>query len=441
MPDVIVIGAGIAGLSTALALARSGFKVTIFEARSFIGGRATSYQIPGSDEWIDNCQHVLLGCCRYVLHFLQQLGSAEKLERYDTFYIALPDGAYTSMRVLPLPSPLHLIGFMKMPFLSLADKLDIARCLLALQKAWGSEPETLKQETMDEQLRKLGATERAKQYFWKPILVSAINEELNVMSAYYGAQVVAEALLHGKHALEFYVPRVPLRDLYQAGLLADQLKVQVLTRRPVTRLHVSQDRVCGIDVEGEVHRADYYVIAVNFDRVGRLSAELGIPPDLLNHSPITSVHFWFDRSITTLPHCMFLERTSQWMFNKADGNYLQIVISASKDLVRKNRREIASIVLEELAGLFPTARSARLKRVHVVKELKATFSATPESHEKRPGMRTRFKNLFLAGDWTATGWPGTMESAARSGYWVAKAICEAAQQNFAFEDLVTASPQ
>jgi zeta-carotene desaturase len=176
----------------------------------------------------------------------------------------------------------------------------------------------------------------------------------------------------------------------------------------------------------ETIAADYYIAAVPFERLNTLAPELEIDTREFTHSPITGIHLWFDRKITDLPHATLLDRTLQWMFNKGDGRYLQLVVSASRSLVAMSRNDVIALALKELAEFFPVVRGAQLEKAHVVKEIRATFSAGPGFETRRPGARTRITNVFLAGDWTASGWPATMEGAVRSGYIAAESVTRAA---------------
>jgi zeta-carotene desaturase len=173
-------------------------------------------------------------------------------------------------------------------------------------------------------------------------------------------------------------------------------------------------------------RGDYYVCALPFERVNSVAPELGVDVREFEHSPITGIHLWFDRPVTDLPHATLLDRTMQWMFNKHEGRYVQLVVSASRSLSEMPRADVIALALKELAEFFPAVREAKLEKAHVVKEIRATFSAKPGLEAQRPGNRTIVGNLFLAGDWTKSGWPATMEGAVRSGYLAAEAVTAAA---------------
>ena len=212
-------------------------------------------------------------------------------------------------------------------------------------------------------------------------------------------------------------PTVPLDDLYSAAL-AGHLG-------PTVRVTLGS-RVGRIDPASA--EADYYVSAVPFDRVGSLVPGLGIEGELarFEHSPITGIHLWFDRAICRLDHAMLLDREIQWLFHKGGGYYL-VVISASRGLEALPSEEIVDLALRELRDFFPEAEGARLTASRVIREPRATYSARPGLNRLRPGARTRYRNVYLAGDWTDTGWPATMEGAVRSGYRAAEAVAAAAQ--------------
>jgi zeta-carotene desaturase len=163
-----------------------------------------------------------------------------------------------------------------------------------------------------------------------------------------------------------------------------------------------------------------------FERTGAAVPGLHLDLSGFEHSPITGVHLWFDRPVMDIPYATLLDRTIQWAFNKDEGRYLQVVVSASRSLIEMGRQAVIDLAIRELAEFFPRVREAALVKAHVVKEVRATFSARTGLEEQRPPARTAIPNLFLAGDWTRTGWPATMEGAARSGYLAAEAVSEAA---------------
>ncbi len=283
-------------------------------------------------------------------------------------------------------------------------------------------------------------TERAIRRFWEVILVSALDEELDRIDAHYGIDVFWKAFLSTRGGYRVGIPRVPLGELYEGcrkALAAQGGEVQL--RAGVRGFLVADGRVTGVEREdGSVETADYYLAAVPQDVLPEL-----LPAEVverepvfsalrnLETSPITGVHLWFDRAVMQEPFLTLLDSTTQWVFNKTQlysigaeggGQYLQLVISASYSLATRSRQEIIAMCLEELREVLPATREATLVKGTVVKEMSATFSPAPGSDRWRPAQKSPLAGLFLAGDWTSTGWPSTMEGAVRSGYLAAEAI-------------------
>ena len=428
-PSVAVLGGGLAGLATALALGSSGFPVTVYEARPFLGGRATSYplntaELEAGEEpvTIDNCQHVLLRCCHNLMDFYQRLGVADRVEFFREFYWIEPGGRTSIMKRGLLPAPLHFTeSFAKLSFLSLASKLSVARGLLAIKAEYGTRSD-LSKITMLEWLHEKKQTPQAINRFWRQVLVSAVNEDLDRMAAVHGLQVFYLGFLSGADSYQMGVPSVPLGELYSERVWSKFPNVKIIHRAPVQKLHIHNGHVCSATIDGQNVTADAYVLAVPFERVAALAPDLDVDVSAFTHAPITGIHLWFDRSVTDLPHATLLDRTIQWMFNKADGKHVQLVVSASRSFTELSRAEVIELALRELKEFFPAVAEAKLERSHVVKEMRATFSAAPGLEEKRPVNATYVSNLFLAGDWTRSGWPSTMEGAVRSGYLAAEAL-------------------
>ena len=429
MPSSIVIGGGLAGLSCAAALGSAGFDVTVLEARNFLGGRATSYPLPdagGQPEVIDNCQHILLRCCTNLLDFYERMGAGALIRFHREFHFIEPGGRVSILRESPLPAPLHLAASLfRLRFLSFTDKLSIIRGLAALRRERNTRGD-LDSITMLDWLHAKRQTPRAIDRFWRQVLVSAINEELDRMAAGHGFQVMWLGFLANRDGYQMGVPAVPLGELYSSEAWRQIENVKIELRSPAGRFRFDEDGLTGVVVNGTLRRADYYVCCLPFERVAALAPELAIDWKGWTHSPITGIHLWFDRPVTELPHAALLDRTIQWFFNKRDGRYLLLVASASRGLVKMKRAEVIALALGELAEFLPDVRRAELEKAHVVKEIRATFSARPGMEARRPGSATRFRNFFLAGDWTRSGWPATMEGAVRSGYLAAEAVTAAA---------------
>ena len=437
IPSVAVVGGGLAGLAAGCALAECGFHVTLFEKRPYLGGRASSYQHPGTGEVVDNCQHVLLGCCTNLIDFYQRLGVEEKIRWYDALTFLEPGGRASVIAASSLPAPLHTAtSFLRAPCLTLQDKLAIGGAMAALAPTIPKESN----EPFLSWLKRHAQTDRAIERFWKTILVSALNEDIDRVSVTYAAQVVRESFLKSAAAGRMGIPTVPLTDLYSvAGDYIQQRGGQVRVRASVDSFRTEFGDV-KLMVAGQEERFDFLVPAVPFDVLSRVLPQTTAADPLrqslsqFETSPITGIHLWFDRDISDLEHAVLLDRTIQWMFHKSkylarengDGSYVELVVSASNSLVEKSRQEITDLALSELADFLPGVRSAKLLKSTVIKEVHATYSPRPGVDHHRPHAQTVWPRVFLAGDWTATGWPATMEGAVRSGYVAAQCVARVA---------------
>jgi squalene-associated FAD-dependent desaturase len=445
LKNVIVIGGGLAGLAAGVALAESGWRVRLFERRPFLGGRATSYVLP-TGEHVDNCQHVTLGCCTNLDDFYRRVGSSAKIKFFDRLVFLDPQGRRGEIQAGILPAPFHTTGsFLSFSPLFLADKLSIARAMLEILRTKGKPPEAQSPAgiSMLDWLRRQRQTERAIERFWRVVLVSALDEELDKTDARFGIDVFWKAFLMNCGGYRMGVPTVPLSQLYDGCKAAIEKRGgEVLLRAPARALKIENGALAAVQFENSREEsADAYVLAVPHTAVHDL-----LPPNVSSHpafanlekiqvAPITGVHLWFDRQVTSEPFLTLLDTTTQWIFNKSalyaadgtqsvasPGQYLQLVISASYNLLQMPRQEIIDLCLKEVRQALPAAREANLLKATVIKEAAATFSPQPGVDRWRPGQQTHVPNLFLAGDWTATGWPATMEGAVRSGYLAAEAV-------------------
>jgi zeta-carotene desaturase len=565
-PTVAIVGGGLAGLAAACALSENGFRVTVFERRPYLGGRASSYEHPGTGEVVDNCQHVLFALCTNLIAFYRSIGIENKIRWFDRMTFIEPGGRQSVLQPTFLPAPLHVTpSFLRLKFLSMRDKFSVARGLAALI---GPPPKN-KNKNKDEEsfqnwLVRHRQTPAAIERFWKPILVSALSEEMDRIAVPYAAQVVRESM-KSRNARRMGIPTVPLTHLYDAARdYISERGGSVRLRNSIQSFLPTENGV-RLKLQDSEEEFDYAVLAVPFDSLAKLlpdSIESRELREKLSHfetSPITGVHFWFDRQITDLPHAILLDRTIQWMFHKSkllekerllarssekisrtaeqasssntpapegrnmlaqdvspgyeneliesrrddrkalegrnnlaqapsaslragstpayvrnapapegrnilaqdispgyenkrtesrrddtnspgentQASYVELVISSSKSLIEKSRQEIIDLALKELREFFPQARDAKLVKATVIKEVNATFSPTPGIDRHRPRPQTVWPRVFLAGDWTATGWPATMEGAVRSGYLAAEAVEGAAgsPRNFMVPDL------
>ena len=441
---VAIAGGGLAGLAAGCALADAGFRVTVFERRPFLGGRASSYQHPGTGEIVDNCQHVLLGCCTNLIDFYRRTGVQNRIRWYDNLTFLEPGGRASVIGPSALPAPLHTApAFLRAACLDLSDKLSISRAMMALSPAL---PPDRGQSFLD-WLHQHGQTPQAIERFWKTILVSALNEDLDRVSVPYAAQVVRESFLKSAAAGRMGVPTVPLTELYSAA--GEYIRARGGEIRFRAGVESFEAHTAGVAVAANEERLnfDYLLLAVPFDGIARLlpdtpeAAPLAARLGHFTTSPITGIHLWFDREISDLDHAVLLDRTIQWMFHKSrliegrekgSGSYVELVVSCSRTLIEKSKTEIVEMAVREAQEFFPEARAAKLVKSTVIKEVNATYSPGPGMDQHRPGSSTAWPRIFLAGDWTATGWPATMEGAVRSGYLAAEALSAAAKLNGKF---------
>jgi squalene-associated FAD-dependent desaturase len=510
---VAVVGGGLAGLAAGCALADAGFHVTLFERRPYLGGRASSYEHPGTGEIVDNCQHVLLGCCTNLIELYKRLGVEDKIRWYDRLTFLEPGGRASTIAPSALPAPFHTTpSFLGAACLALRDKIAISRVMAAL--APGMPPDH--GESFLTWLRRHRQTESAIERFWKTILVSALNEDLDRVSVPYAAQVIRESFLKSAEAGRMGVPTVPLTELYSAAGDYIQARGGEVCLRSGVECFRADSAGAKLYVAGKEVSFDFVIFALPFDVLLRMLPQVTeaepLRKDLhaFEASPITGIHLWFDREITELDHAVLLDRTIQWMFHKSkllgragrphDGRrdagatvengerrgfdradaaaensggysvgraevassagaplsnveghgfsraaspsieegalapegYVELVVSSSKTLVEKSKSEITELALKELGEFFPAARDARLLKSTVIKEVNATFSPRPGIDGFRPKSGTAWPRVFLAGDWTATGWPATMEGAVRSGYVAAEALAKASGKDAKF---------
>lgn len=428
-------------MSAAVVLSQEGYRVTLLEKRSALGGRAGSLLDAATGEWVDNCQHVLMPCCTNLLDFYRRIGAQDKIRFYSEIPFIDQRGRLSILRSSVLPAPLHCApSFLGLKFLKTSDKLRIARGLVSLVLQ-GRKPAAADSIALDWFLRH-GQNSRTIQNFWELILVSALNETLDRSSLRYVSKVFLDAFLSHPRGWWLGIPTVALSSLYGESLmrLLESRKGQVLLRTEAQKVVLGNGEVRHIALgNGERLEVDSAVVAVPWHAAARVLPENAFPEGVellhpgLSPSPITGIHLWFDRVVTSLDFAALPGRQVQWFFNKTRtfqrsaeiGSYLQLVTSASRAWMDLNKNQILEIALRELAEVLPVTRGARVSKSHVLKEPMATFSPMPGSDSLRPGATTRIPNLFLAGDWIQTGWPATMEGAVRGGYLAAEALLKA----------------
>jgi len=427
-PDLAIIGAGVAGLAAAVALAKDGAAVTLIERRPFVGGRAYSYAHPALGETIDS-QHVILGCCTNFTDLIAQAGASDTIRWYDDLCFLEPTPAGTPrqswLRPGPLPAPGHkTVSFLSAPMLSLRDKAAIATGLMHFLRGYPATDE----ESFATWLKRTGQTDRAIRHFWEPVIVGALNDVFERCSTKYAGKVFHESFLRSAEAGRLGIPAAPLSDFFQPIVgLARELNVDMRPNSSVEAITPMPDGSWTITTRAGQISATNLILATGFRQTQDLLRPLGpaiyFEYDKFHAAPITTIHLWYDREVTDLDHAVLLDTRIQWMFAKSrirrwpteQGSYLELVISASWPEIEMSREDILASALREVELFFPRVREATLLKTSVLKEARATFSVTPGLDQYRPQQRTALPGLYLAGDWTATEWPSTMEGAIRSG--------------------------
>jgi squalene-associated FAD-dependent desaturase len=449
-PRVIIVGAGLAGMAAAVALESTGLcDVTLVESRRSLGGRAGSFQDPQTGEELDNCQHVLLGCCTNLIDFYRRIGTLEQIRFDRTIHFRDEYGRRHDLYgVRGLPAPLNLsMSLLRFGALNISEKSALTRAMLAMLDMGHAGRLRLRDTSfgtwLDEQKQPSSLVNR----FYDPIIVSGLNENTRAASAAYAIKIFQDAMFANTDGYVMGVPNCPLSRLYRSIPVRD---VQLGTR--VTGLRIETGRVTGVTLQnGDVLSADAVVLATNFHAIDKWIDEPWLSRDTrfanlnqIDSVPILGVHLWFDRSVLAEPHAAFMSGPLQWVFRKDDtGRSVHGVISAARQWVGRDKDEMLDRFTEQLRAMLPDAANAKLERGVVVVEKRATFSALPGIDRLRPSQappQGGLSNLYLAGDYTQTGWPATMEGAVRSGYLAADAVLarlapQLARTSFLVDDL------
>ena len=482
LPSVLVMGGGLAGIAAAMALARAGLAVTLVETRKRLGGRATSFVDPTTSELVDNCQHVLMGCCTNLRALYDQLGVGGLIQWHRRLYFAGSDvlgrSVIDTLEADDLPPPLHLTAaLMRFRTLSLSEKVLIARGMFSMIRSKPADRAAWHGRTFAQWLRAHGQPPGAVDKFWSVVIVSALNELPERVAADMAIQVFQEGFLANDESYVMGLSSVPLVQLYDAAeRVIGDAGGRLLLSASAEQLHGDGQRIAALDLsDGRRLEADLFVSALPFDRLARICspALTAIDPrlDVLDQfqvSPILGIHLWYDASadqpVMDLPHLILTGSPLQWLFNKggerieaggssaeesgisiSDGHalpgssldsqvpslttqHLHGVISAAHDLVDRPADDLVVMADHEVRRVLPGAAHARLRHARVIKERRATFSAAPGVDNIRPLARGSIPNLFLAGDWCQSGWPATMEGAVRSGYEAAAAVLAETQK-------------
>ncbi|MYR57643.1 FAD-dependent oxidoreductase, partial [Streptomyces sp. SID625] len=427
----VVVGGGLAGLTSALALADAGVRVTLLESRPRLGGLAFSFR--RGDLTVDNGQHVYLRCCTAYRWFLDRIEGAALAPLQDRLDVPVLDAARPEGRRLgrlrrdPLPVPLHLgRSLATYPHLSLAERARVGRAALALKALDPTDP-ALDTQDFGSWLAAHGQSPRAVEALWDLVGVATLNAVASDASLGLAAMVFKTGLLSDPGAADIGWARVPLGELHDrlARRALDSAGVRTEVRSRVTSVSPHENGRWSVQVPGETLEADTVVLAVPQREAYELlpPGALDAPERLLDigTAPILNVHVVYDRKVLGRPFVAALGTPVQWVFDRTDasglkqGQYLALSQSVAQDEIDAPVAELRERYLPELRRLLPRSRGAEVKDFFVTRERTATFAPSPGVGRLRPGARTKAPGLYLAGAWTATGWPATMESAVRSG--------------------------
>ena len=452
---VVILGGGIAGIAAALELLEAGWTVTLVEARRFLGGRAFSFPDAATGLDLDNGQHVFVGCCTQLTGFLDRLGARESWFLQERLRIPVKSrsGKVGCLAASRLPPPLHLLpSFLAFPHLSPQDKLRTLYGMLRARLA-DRQDRRLEEITFHQWLRECGQSEQAISNLWNLVVEPTLNDNVRDVSAALGLMIVQEGMLSGARSgnLGYATDSLLVSLGDPAERLLRELGADLVLGDPVSSVTVCPDsggsdtagRVTSISLSsGHQLHGEAFVSALPFSTLPRL-----LPPQVAVHqffssigqlewSPILNLHFHYDRPVMTEPVCAFVDSPLQWVFNRnritgqtpaSGGQAITVSVSAAWEYMNISPEALTARFTAEMKEAFPEAGEARVLDVRVVKQREATFRCLPGTSLLRPGPVTPVSNLFLAGEWTNTGWPSTMEGAVRSGYTAARAVIQEAR--------------
>jgi squalene-associated FAD-dependent desaturase len=442
--DVIVVGGGVAGLAAAAALADRGARVAVVEARPRLGGRASSFVDPATGETMDNGQHILMGCYRETFAFLRRIGAMSHVRVQPSLAVPFIDlaGNRSVLTCPPLPAPWHLLGgVIEWEALGWKDRLSVLRLgapvrteqkrLRGATSLMACSPE----ETVENWLVRNGQTPRLREMLWDPLALAALNQPPREAAAPTFVRVLAEMFGPDPQAASIAFPAVPLHAMYAAPA-RDYIEARggTIWTNALARIIVEGGRAAGVRTrDGREVRATAIVSSVPwfalrpvFEDVPRALQGLVASATRMASYPIVTVNLWLDRRVLSTPFVGLPGRAMQWAFDRAaimglPVSHVSLVSSGAGAVVGLGNDATVELALRELRDALPAARAATVRRASVVRERRATFSLAP-GQPSRPAVMTPLSGFVLAGDWTDTGLPGTIEGAAMSGHRAADAV-------------------
>lgn len=443
--SVAIIGGGFAGLAAGVYLAEKGFKVDLFEKRPILGGRAYSVKDSKTGDTLDNGQHLMMGCYHSTLAFLEKIGTRHLVEFQEKMEVNFADknGNFYSLKCPNWPAPLNLLaGLIRLKTLDASEKWGLMKMMAGVKRLNEKEFDSLDSITCEQWLALWQQSEESILNFWEPLILATLNETPQISSAQMLAVVIREALLKSKQDSKMVISKVGLSDLYTiaAQKFIESFGGKIHLRAGVKNIQTAPSlskgevkQIAKITLEdGSEHQANYYISTTPAEAfLPLLNSELRQEDffkrfEEISYSPILGVNLWFDKDITDKTFVGILDSPVHWVFNKSkilgSHNYLSLVISGAHKLKDLPAEELLKLCLNEIGKAFPRAKEAKLLHHRILKETKATPSFGIGSSQLRPTYETPISNLFLAGDWTKTGLPATIEGAVKSGRELAELI-------------------
>ena len=455
----IIIGGGLSGLSAAVELCARGHKTVVLEQHRYSGGRTYSFIDAATGDSIDNGQHLMMGCYHATRRYMRILGTEYLTLLQPSLRIVFLHPSKRSIHLAcpPLPAPLHLlgglIGFKGVP---LKNRLEMLRVAKQLFYTSLSKEQDLDKLNVEEWLVKLGQSNLSRKFLWDVITIGALNNHPKNVSALMLFQVLRAAFLGKREYSSLLLPRAGLSDVLvnPAVEFIRRNGGNVLLGTEVSKVHFEDEKIISVSTqEGKEFRAQVFLSAVPWFGLDRMLSNSGISSELVIKTPsreicdwdrfkpssIISIQLWFDRKIMEEEFAALVDTRVQWVFDKSlkfrsplnreavkqqkeKGQHLSLVISGAQEFIEMSKEELLTIAMKDLQRVLPKAKNANIVHSVVIKEKRATFSPAPGLEAIRPLPETSFSNLFLAGDWTATGFPATIEGAVLSGKKAAELI-------------------
>jgi len=436
---VVVLGAGYAGLAAATELVLRGHEVTLIEGRALLGGRAHSFVDVKSGLVLDNGQHVLMGCYHETLRLLRQLGTTGRLYSPPAMQVPFVSTKGKSLLAATAPAPLHLLSaLLGFGELSAADKISAIGLAVRLRVGLKARAD----ETVEAWLHRWKQTPNIIRALWEPLCIAALNEPVATGSALLFSTVIERSFLGGVADSSILLSRVGLSELFapEVKRLLEMCGGRLRLQSPVSALNFDGTTLREIKLaDGSTLQPEAVVSALPWHVLRAFlpaESKLAQACRQIHDAPIVSLHLWLDRPILSEPFIGVLDSPLHWVFSREHihgpdvgvgqtGYIITAVVSGARDLIDRTAQELEDLTLQELRRFLPEAREAKVLHRMVYKARSATFAATPETEPLRPGVSSEWTNLWLAGDWTSTGLPATIEGAVVSGQRAALAVDEA----------------